>query len=248
MIRERGKRMRKKLAIVGAIAVCMMYMSTFSAIASTNMADLNEPILMAQDVNGLGIGVDCLLYPAGGTYYVGSASNVAVDWSDDLLSQQWPAGAKVRTEVILHAGDAAVFTMLAHFKIEKIDPATGAVIQQIWSGRLIEAYWVEKKMPVTAYTCEINELGLLLYGYNWDTRGLTAGSYKLTFWLAQDADFPQTYKDPETLVDTGMPIVYHPVSLGYLEDAPGKYATPTLDSSTSTSIVIQLLAKTTGRK
>ncbi|MCU0852504.1 MAG: hypothetical protein MUC90_04510 [Thermoplasmata archaeon] len=240
--------MRKKLAIVGAIAVCMMYMSTFSAIASTNMADLNEPILMAQTVNEYGIGVDANLYLPAATWYTGGASNVAVDWSDDLLFQQWPAGAKVRTEVILHAGDAAVFTMLAHFKIEKIDPATGAVIQQIWSGRLIEAYWIEKKMPVTAYTCEINELGLLLYGYNWDTRGLAAGSYKLTFWLAQDADFPQTYKDPETLVDTGMPIVYHPVTLGSLVDGTGRFATPTLDSSSSTSLVIQLLAKTTGRK
>jgi len=238
--------MRKKLAIVGAIAVCMMYMSTFSAIASTNMADLNEPILMAQTVNEYGIGVDAGLYLPGGTWYTGAASNVAVDWSDDLLSQQWPAGAKVRTEVILHAADAAVFTMLAHFKIEKIN--SDGTLATIWSGRLIEAYWIEKKMPVTAYTCEINELGLLLYGYNWDTRGLSAGQYKLTFWLAQDADFPQTYKDPETLVDTGMPIVYHPVALGYLVDVPGKFATPVLESSSTTSLVIELVAKSTGRK
>jgi hypothetical protein len=238
--------MRKKLAIVGAIAVCMMYMSTFSAIASTNMADLNEPILMAQTVNEYGIGVDAGLYLPGGTWYTGAASNVAVDWSDDLLSQQWPAGAKVRTEVILHAADAAVFTMLAHFKIEKIN--SDGTLATIWSGRLIEAYWIEKKMPVTAYTCEINELGLLLYGYNWDTRGLSAGQYKLTFWLAQDADFPQTYKDPETLVDTGMPIVYHSVSLGYLVDVPGKFATPVLESSSTTSLVIELVAKSTGRK
>jgi hypothetical protein len=238
--------MRTKLAIVGAIAVCMMYMSTFSAIASTNMADLNEPILMAQTVNEYGIGVDAGLYLPGGTWYTGAASNVAVDWSDDLLSQQWPAGAKVRTEVILHAADAAVFTMLAHFKIEKIN--SDGTLATIWSGRLIEAYWIEKKMPVTAYTCEINELGLLLYGYNWDTRGLSAGQYKLTFWLAQDADFPQTYKDPETLVDTGMPIVYHPVALGYLVDVPGKFATPVLESSSTTSLVIELVAKSTGRK
>jgi len=238
--------MRKELALVGAIAVCMMYMSSFTVVASTNMADLNEPILMAQTVGDSGIGVDAGLYMPGGTWYTGSASNVAVDWSDDLLSQQWPAGAKVRTEVILHAADAAVFTMLAHFKIEKIN--NDGSTTQIWSGRLIEAYWIEKKMPVTAYTCEINELGLLLYGYNWDTRGLTAGTYKLTFWLAQDADFPATYKDPETLVDTGIPIVYHSVSLGSLVDVPGKFATPVLESSSTTSLVIELTAKSTGRK
>jgi hypothetical protein len=238
--------MRKKLALVGAMAVCMMYLASVPAIASTDMADLNEPCLMAQDVNGLGIGVDCLLYPAGGTYSVGPATDVAVDWSDDLLSQQWPAGAKVRTEVILHAGTAAVFTMLAHFKIEKLN--TDGSISVVWSGRLIEAYWFEKKMPTTAYTCEINELGLLLYGYNWDTRGLSAGQYKLTFWLAEDIDFPQTYADPETLVDTGMPIEYYPVSFASLVDAPGKFATPVLENSYTTSITIELVAKSSGRK
>lgn len=239
--------MRKKLALVGAIAVCMMYMSSLSAVASTNMADLNEPILMAQTVGAYGIGVDAGLYMPGGTWFTGAASDVAVDWSDDLLYQMWPAGAKVRTEVILHAGTAAVFTMLAHFKIEKLN-TDGTVASTIWSGRLIEAYWIEKKMPATAYTCEINELGLLLYGYNWDTRGLSAGLYKLTFWLAQDSDFPQTYKDPETLIDTGEAITYHSVTLGSLVDGPGRYATPVLDSSSSTSLVIELTAKSTGRK
>ncbi len=238
--------MRKMLALVGAIAVCMMYASTISVVASTNMADLNEPILMAQTVGDYGIGVDAALYMPGVTWFTGAASNVAVDWSDDLLFQQWPAGAKVRTEVILHAADAAVFTMLAHFKIEKVN--ADGTLTKIWAGRLIEAYWIEKKMPVTAYTCEINELGLLLYGYNWDTRGLTAGTYKLTFWLAQDADFPATYKDPETLVDTGIPIVYHPVALGSLVDGAGRYATPVLESSSTTSLVIELTAKSTGRK
>lgn len=238
--------MRKMLALVGAIAVCMMYTSTISAVASTNMADLNEPILMAQTVGDYGIGVDAALYMPGGTWFTGAASNVAVDWSDDLLFQQWPAGAKVRTEVILHAADAAVFTMLAHFKIEKVN--ADGTFTKIWAGRLIEAYWIEKKMPLTAYTCEINELGLLLYGYNWDTRGLSAGAYKLTFWLAQDSDFPATYLDPETLIDTGMPITYDSVTLGSLVDGPGRFATPSLDSSSSTSLVIELTAKTTGRK
>jgi hypothetical protein len=238
--------MRKKIALVGAIAICMMYLSSVPAVASTNMADLNEPILMAQTVNEYGIGVDAGLYLPGGTWYTGAASNVAVDWSDDLLFQQWPAGAKVRTEVILHSGDAAVFTMLAHFKIEKVN--ADGTLSLIWSGRLIEAYWIEKKMPVTAYTCEINELGLLLYGYNWDTRGLSAGSYKLTFWLAEDGDFPATYLDPETLVDTGLPIVYHPVTLGSLVDGPGRYATPVLEDSFTTSLVVELTAKSTGRK
>ncbi len=244
--------MRRKLALVGAVAVCMMYVSSLSAVASTNMADLNEPILMAQTVGDNGIGVDAGLYMPGGTWFAGSASNVQVDWSDDLLFQQWPAGAKVRTEVILHdltVSNAAVFTMLAHFKIEKID-AAGSVIEKIWSGRLIEAYWIEKKMPATAYTCEVNELGLLLYGYNWDTRGLTAGSYRLTFWLALDGDFPTTYKDPETLVDTGLPITYHPVMLTSLnpDDMSGRYATPELVDAYTTCIEIDLVAKSTGRK
>jgi hypothetical protein len=182
----------------------------------------------------------------GGTWYTGAASDVAVDWSDDLLYQQWPAGSKVRTEVILHAGDAAVFTMLAHFRIDKVN--SDGTLTEIWAGRLIEAYWIEKKMPVTAYTCEINELGLLLYGYNWDTRGLAAGFYKMTFWLAEDSDFPQTYKDPETLIDTGVAITYHSVTLGSLVDGPGRFATPVLEDSFTTSLVIELTAKSTGRK
>lgn len=114
--------------------------------------------------------------------FVGPAVNVEVDWSDNIIFHQFPAGAKVRTEVLLHDLDlgAAVYTLSAHFMIVCTDNGTVVVPES----SIAEGLWLDG--PSDAYSAEVNELGLLLYGYNWDTRGLLPGNYRLIFWIENE--------------------------------------------------------------
>jgi hypothetical protein len=99
------------------------------------------------------------------------------------------------------------------------------------------------------YTAEINEPGHLLYGYNWETRGLAAGTYKLIFWLEVDEYCPAV--NPLS----GLPVTYHPVDI--TQGAPGDtdpsagtiYGIVGYDLANNMSwLDITLTAKNSGRK
>lgn len=166
--------------------VAALSVSGLQAIA-LNVAgyDLNEPVIYSE-----GIGLDgSYVVPDGVMTYTGDAKEVLANWSDDLIFHQFPAGQKVRTEVFLRDTtlNAAVYTLSAHFKIEKYDAdprAGGVVIDTIYASSIADGMWVDG--PSDAYTAEVNQEGVLLYGYNWDTRGCGSGWFRLTFWIQED--------------------------------------------------------------
>jgi hypothetical protein len=163
----------------------------------TGIFDYNQNIVFSEivfDVYGVecGVDIDQTLFPLGtfvnqtyGTEWLASKGPVVVaaDWSDDLILHEWKNGQKVRTEVVLRAPAdlTSVYTTRAHFTIEKIDLATGVVLATAYDGNVSEGLYADG--PTDAYSAEINQLGQMLYGYNWDTKtnNLGKGFYKLTF-------------------------------------------------------------------
>ncbi len=143
---------------------------------------------------------------------------VTADWSDNLVLHEWRVGDKVRTEVILKDVDdpsVSVYTICASFKIELLG-ADGP--ETVWYGTTEAGLWNDG--PVDAYSAEVNQLGLLLYGYNWDTKGLPAGNYRLTFELlpAPIATIPSEIEADYA----GVPISYNTVTIDGMVD-PGMY-------------------------
>jgi hypothetical protein len=134
-----------------------------------------------------------------GTLSVDDALDVTLDWSDNILYHQFPAGAKVRLETILYTTgadgqpDRYVYTLSAHFKIEGqvfdgegnpvFDDEGNPLWDALFESSIGEGLWLEGVENRDSYTAEINLPGILLYGYNWDTRGLSAGQYKISFWI-----------------------------------------------------------------
>ena len=124
--------MKGKLVAVGMIA-CFMLSLTASQ-ASANV--LTENVLYAEGVDYLGL--DAIPTAGPPSVAIGEAKDVMVGWSDDIIYHQFPAGQKVRTEVLLHvvAVDSegkmvlndtgcaielyAVYTLTAHFMIQKL--------------------------------------------------------------------------------------------------------------------------------
>ena len=211
----------------------MLALSAYPATANT----LYEDAIFVE-----GVGLDSLdaipqsdpLYPIVTT---GAAANVMVGWSDDIIYHQFPAGQKVRTEVLLHvvqtnsdgtmavdANGAAiplytVYTITAHFMIQQLD-ANGVPVEgvPIYSSCIAAGLWVDG--PTDAYSAEVNIEGNLLYGYNWDTRDLSSGWYRLTFWIDVDEFCPDS--NPIT----GTPITYPGVDICFgdpldVDDAAG---------------------------
>ena len=154
--------------------------------------EMNQNIAFGEVVGGTaGIYVTGELFDLGGfinkttgneLMAYGEPVNVLANWSDDIVLHQFKAGAKVRTEVILwdYVNEASVYTIRAEFKIEEIN-STGDVTRLVWDGTVAEGLWADG--PTDAYSAEVNQLGCLLFGYNWDTRLLEcgAGTYRLTF-------------------------------------------------------------------
>ena len=192
--------MKGKLVAVGMIA-CFMLSLTASQ-ASANV--LTENVLYAEGVDYLGL--DAIPTAGPPSVAIGEAKDVMVGWSDDIIYHQFPAGQKVRTEVLLHVvevnddgtiklddtGSAipicAVYTLTAHFKIQKLDSKGGEPVgEDLYDSSIYEGLWVDG--PSDAYSAEVNVEGMLLYGYNWDTRGQDPGWYRLTFWVEVEADF-----------------------------------------------------------
>ncbi|MBU1158791.1 MAG: hypothetical protein KKE24_05595 [Candidatus Thermoplasmatota archaeon] len=166
---------------------------------------------------------------------------VQADWSDNLILHDWRAGDKIRTEVILQDildPSITIYTICASFKIELLS-ATGEVADEIWAGTTYDGLWVDG--PTDAYSAEVNQLGNLLYGYNWDTKDLPAGQYRLTFELIGCELV--TYPGTET------PIQYNSITIDGMVD-PGMYGADdnyALDAAeygaTYTMIEISLLEK-----
>jgi hypothetical protein len=174
-------------------------------------------------------------------YATKGPSAVVADWSDDLVLHQWRAGQKVRTEVVLKLPDieSSVYTIRAHFTIEHVADAAGAtVLHGVYDGNVSEGLYVDG--PTDAYTAEINQLGMLLYGYNWDTKHVKTepGYYKLTFNIETDCWIPAAF--PYTISEwCGLSIV-DVEDYAYVADGSA-YTTAMTHDLLSTSIVIQLL-------
>jgi hypothetical protein len=214
--------MKGKLVAVGMIA-CFMLSLTASQ-ASANV--LAEDVLYVEGVDYLGL--DAIPTAGPPSVAVGEARNVMVNWSDDIIYHQFPAGQKVRTEVLLHVvavdelgeyivdadGTAheicAVYTLTAHFKIEKMSDSPemeGKPIAELYNSSIHDGLWTDG--PSEEYSAEINVEGVLLYGYNWDTRGQLPGWYRLTFWIEIETSFVTV--NPYT----GEPIEYAGVDISF---------------------------------
>ena len=90
-----------------------------------------------------------------------------------------------RGETLFRQGEPAtgmyVYTLAAHFQVEQLVDGDWNVI---YGPRSIGGdLWVEGPDSKDAYRAEINSEGWLLYGFNWDTRELSSGTYKLSFWI-----------------------------------------------------------------
>lgn len=216
--------MKRKVVLAGLVTVVMLSLTAFQGAANTLYED-------SRFVEGVGLdGLD--VYPGTITHddlttttiTTGAAKNVMVGWSDDIIYHQFPVGQKVRTEVLLHVVEVnadgemlvdpvtgaatpvcAVYTITAHFKIEVMSapPLTSGYV--LYESSIAEGLWVDG--PSDAYSAEVNLPGDLLYGYNWDTRGLFAGWYRLSFWIEVDASCPTV--NPAT----GTPISYPGVDI-----------------------------------
>ncbi len=82
----------------------MVIVACLQAVANRTAAEyvLTESVVYCEgyDMGGLPVTAQTTVtFPYS---YVGPAMNVEVDWSDNIIFHQFPAGAKVRTEVILH--------------------------------------------------------------------------------------------------------------------------------------------------
>jgi hypothetical protein len=208
-----GETMKASKYLVGALAFVMLSLSAAQASAENI---LTENVIYAEGVDMHGVNV----VPATGppATLVGSADNVIIDWSDNIVFHQFSAGSKVRTEVILHqlADDgtyyAAVYTLTAHLQIAPLND-DGTPGEAVYSSSVAQGVFTDKRNDY--YSAEVNEDGLLLYGYNWDTRamGCGAGWYRLTFWLEKDNTCPNV--NPIT----GTPIVYNAINID--TGAPG---------------------------
>ncbi|HUV61765.1 MAG TPA: hypothetical protein VMW71_06335 [Thermoplasmata archaeon] len=205
---------------VSAVAMTLMVFSVLSVsvIAGQNGEQKDKPDVMGFALNqniAFGEVVDGVsgIYTTGELFDLGPFVNettgkdlmaygepvdAVANWSDDLVLHQFKAGSKIRTEVILWdlVHSAAVYTIRAHFAIQEIDPVSKAVVRDVWDGTVAEGLWADGLTD--AYSAEVNQLGMLLYGYNWDTRALNchAGMYRLTFTV--DAALPDNVPFPNT--------------------------------------------------
>src|SRR4030042_5010475 len=147
--------MRRKRVIVGTVFVALLAMTGLQSILGNAAAyELDEAVVYPE-----GIGIDGLyVTPVAGESYVAAASNVQVDWSDNIIFHQFAVGAKVRTEVIIHDLDlaAAVYTLSAHFRIEQWSGVPGAagseVTKVLYSSCILDGLWLDG--PSEGYTPE----------------------------------------------------------------------------------------------
>ena len=262
---RKGGDMKAKSLCVGAVAMALLSMALLSAPAQgkyngdrpdeTGVYDYNQNIAFSEIVviDGVeyGIQYDGTLFPLGPflnvtygtTYYATRGPSVVVaDWSDDLVLHQWRDGQKVRTEVVLRVPElaATAYTIRAHFTIEQIDLETGAVLASIFDGTTASGLFADG--PTDAYSAEVNQLGQLLYGYNWDTKNDagTAGFYKLTFTIDAVADVVLSPLFPYSGVEWDGVTIDSVADYAYVDDGSA-FTFGMTHTSSSTSIIVQLL-------
>ena len=256
--------MNKKTLCVGAVALVLVSMAMLSAPAqgkyngdrpdATGIYDYNQNVVFNEvvTIDGIEYGVDYdgTLFPLGpflnvtnNVWYMASKgpSACVADWSDDLVLHQWKAGQQVRTEMVLRLPDiaATAYTTRAHFTIEHVADAAGVtVLHEVYDGNVSEGLYADG--PTDAYTAEINQLGQLLYGFNWDTKHTTTekGFYKLTFSIETDCWVPATV--PFTIGEWCDVTLVDVADYAYMADGSA-YATAMSNDLYSTSIVIELL-------
>lgn len=174
-------------------------------------------------------------------YATKGPSAVVADWSDDLVLHKWKAGQQVRTEMVLRLPDigSTVYTIRAHFTIEHVADALGAsVIHEVYSGNVTEGLYADGLTD--AYSAEINQLGNLLYGFNWDTKHTTTerGFYKLTFSIETDCWVPAAF--PYAVSEYCGVTIVDVADYAYMADGSA-YATAMDHDLQFASIVIELL-------
>lgn len=151
--------MRKRAVLVSAVALIMLSIATLPAAAEHT---LTESVIYAQ-----GIGLDGFeVVPDGVKTIIGPASNVMLDWSDDIVFHQFPVGQKIRTEVILHSMNAdgtmgaAVYTITAHLMIQKISDKFGEPVgNPIYWSSIAQGLWHDG--PDSYYSAEVNSEGYM---------------------------------------------------------------------------------------
>jgi hypothetical protein len=246
--------MKATKACVSVVAVTLLVFSVLSAtaIAGQNGNQKDKPEVSGFELNqnvAFGEVVDGVagIYVTGGLFDLGPFVNettgkelmaygepvdVMANWSDDIVLHQFKTGSKIRTEVILwdYAHQASVYTIRAHFSIQELDPETGDVLRTVWEGTVAEGLWADG--PTDAYSAEVNQLGQLLFGYNWDTRALNCGegTYRLTFSI--DPVLPDNVPYENTEVQG--------ITITGVDDVTTEFTTVNSDSS-STWLELTLL-------
>jgi hypothetical protein len=215
--------MKVKTITIGLIVLVATSTLVLAAASGPPGNQAEENIIYAE---GIGLdGLEVTPDPEFPATIVGPADNVMIDWSDNIVFHQFPVGQAVRTEVILHnikddMMDAppeqpinpAVYTLTAHLKIQKISDNVGEPEGPVlYESSIAEGLFSDG--PSDFYTAKINKEGNLLYGYNWDTRGLESGWYRLTFWLEKDENCPDVNPN------SGSSITYYRVDI--TSHAPG---------------------------
>ncbi|TFH41245.1 MAG: hypothetical protein E4G94_08280 [ANME-2 cluster archaeon] len=161
---------------------------------------ITESIIYTEGVDLAGLPVvESSDFPAA---TIGSAENIEIDWSDNLIYTQFAAGSMVRVEATFHNievlekkedPDPAVYAVRTHLKIEKIDDIGGEVTDTVWEGSIRES--LELPDNERMFYSEINQVGHLIYGFNWDTRTpdmkAEPGWYRITFWFEEDEFCPE---------------------------------------------------------
>ncbi len=103
------------------------------------------------------------------------------------------------TPVTTESNVAMVYTAAARLTIQKVDPAlalTWDPVTHVWTGPGVigtpifnKATYEKTADGPGSYGAELNVQGKVVYGYVWQTSGLTAGEYRLTFSLDQPTAF-----------------------------------------------------------
>jgi len=235
--------------------------------------ELNQSVIFgeyyADDLQAGGMYVDGSTFPIGeytnswdktSTMYSAAELEpieVVADWSDNLILHQFTTGSKIRTEVVLYSEtyDASVFSVRASFSIVRAvlgeDGLTYVPTDDvIFKGNVTNGLWADGIVD-NVYSAEVNQVGNLLYGHNWDEKALNSGigTYMLTFtldpvedleaWgLAEDSYVPTNYPyagaDAGDVVITGVDDVKYALDPSYVVKEIGF-------SDYSTWIVIDLI-------
>ena len=234
--------MKGKAFVAGAVALAMLAMCSGQAAAEY---PLGVDVVCPEGYFVAGEAVVDGQIEDEGTLFVRAASGVMIDWSDDIVYHQWAAGSKVRVEVILTepATGAYVYTLSAHFMIQKVNE--DGSLSSVFGPRSIgEDLWIEGPASKDAYNAEINSEGWLLYGFNWDTRTLLAGTYVLSFWIG---DVPAQDPLGNAIVAQGVDITSGAAGDTYAETGEILAQVEYFDDFQKSTLTLELLPKDHGR-